>query len=59
LLSLHLHHVMLSHLSEVNNTPEKALATAREGVGLFMDEVEITLASNPDKDKDWPGRMRV
>ena len=50
---------MLSHLSEVNNTPEKALVTAREGVGLFMDEVEITLASNPEKDKDWPGRMRV
>ena len=58
-LSLHLHHVMLSHLSEVNNTPEKALTTAREGVGLFLDEVEITLASNPDKDKDWPGRIRV
>jgi hypothetical protein len=50
---------MLSHLSEVNNTPEKALKTAREGVGLFMDEVEITLASNPGKDADWPGRMRV
>jgi hypothetical protein len=50
---------MLSHLSEVNNTPEKALATAREGVGLFMDEVEITLASNPGKGQDWPGRIRI
>jgi phosphoribosyl 1,2-cyclic phosphodiesterase len=58
-LSYHLHHVMLSHLSEVNNTPEKALATAREGVGLFMDEVEITIASNPGKDADWPGRIRI
>jgi phosphoribosyl 1,2-cyclic phosphodiesterase len=58
-LSAHLHHVMLSHLSEVNNTPEKALATAREGVGLFMDEVEITLASNPGKGQDWPGRIRI
>lgn len=58
-LSGQLHHVMLSHLSEVNNTPEKALATAREGVGLFMDEVGITLASNPEKDNGWPGRIRV
>ena len=45
--------------SEVNNTPEKAMKTAREGIGLFMDEIEITLASNPDKDQHWPGRIRV
>jgi len=58
-LSQQIHTVMLSHLSEVNNTPEKAMKTAQEGIGLFMDEIEITLASNPDKDQHWPGRIRV
>ena len=36
---------------QVNNTPEKALVNAWEGVGLFMDEVEITLESNPTRTK--------
>ena len=58
-LSQHLHHVMLSHLSEVNNTPEKAMKTAQEGIGLFMDDVAITIASNPEKDQSWPGRIRL
>ncbi len=58
-LSQQLQQVMLSHLSEVNNTPEKAMKAAQEGIGLFMDEIEITLASNPDKDQQWPGRIRI
>lgn len=38
-LSQQIQKVMLSHLSEVNNTPDKAMKTAREGIGLFMDEI--------------------
>lgn len=32
---------VLAHLSEENNTPEKALATARETLGLFANDVEL------------------
>ncbi|NYT08090.1 MAG: MBL fold metallo-hydrolase, partial [Methanomicrobiales archaeon] len=51
--------IMLAHLSEVNNTPEKALATARESTGLFAGDVEITIASNPGPDPGWPRRIRL
>jgi phosphoribosyl 1,2-cyclic phosphodiesterase len=36
--------VILAHLSEVNNTPEKALASAREGLGFYVGDVEIRVA---------------
>lgn len=36
--------VILAHLSEVNNTPEKALASAREGLGFYLGGVEILVA---------------
>jgi phosphoribosyl 1,2-cyclic phosphodiesterase len=28
--------ILLAHLSEINNTPRKALATAQEGLGLYL-----------------------
>lgn len=34
----------LSHLSEINNTPAKARSSAREGLGLFADEVDLIIA---------------
>jgi phosphoribosyl 1,2-cyclic phosphodiesterase len=37
--------VILGHLSEVNNTPEKALASAREAFGFYLDGVEIIVAA--------------
>jgi phosphoribosyl 1,2-cyclic phosphodiesterase len=37
--------VILAHLSEINNTPEKARGTAREGLGLFFEEELIVVAS--------------
>lgn len=58
-LAAQLHQVMLTHLSEVNNTPEKALVSAREGAGLFIDDLLITLASNPCPGQEWPGRMSI
>jgi phosphoribosyl 1,2-cyclic phosphodiesterase len=36
--------VILAHLSEVNNTPEKALASAKGGLGFYIGDVEILVA---------------
>jgi phosphoribosyl 1,2-cyclic phosphodiesterase len=40
----HLGAVILAHLSEVNNTPEKALASAKEGLGFYIGDVEVLVA---------------
>jgi len=37
--------VILAHLSETNNTPERVSASAREGLGLFYDEINVIVAS--------------
>jgi len=37
--------VILAHLSEINNTPEKAMGTARDGLGLFYEEERVTVAT--------------
>jgi len=37
--------VILSHLSEINNTPEKARASARDGLGLFFEDTGLIVAS--------------
>ncbi|MEM2124216.1 MAG: MBL fold metallo-hydrolase, partial [Methanolinea sp.] len=58
-LCAHLHSVMLAHLSEVNNTPEKALACAREGAGLFSHGLEITVATNVGSPAGWPRGIRL
>jgi len=34
---------MLAHLSEMNNTPDKALSSVREGAGLFSSDLEVTV----------------
>jgi len=39
-----LSHVVLAHLSEENNTPEKALATAHEGMGLSAGDLQVGVA---------------
>ncbi len=49
--------VMLAHLSEVNNTPEKALSTTREGTGLFSGEIDLAVASNFGSAAGWPNRI--
>jgi len=51
--------VMLAHLSEVNNTPAKALSTAREGTGLFSGEITFAIASNPGSADGWPNRILI
>jgi len=35
--------VILGHLSEINNTPEKALASAKEGLGLYCGDVRVVV----------------
>jgi len=37
--------VILAHLSEVNNTPGKALASATEALGFYLGEVELRVAA--------------
>lgn len=39
-----LHAAMLGHLSEVNNSPERAMRSAREGLGLFPDAIDLVVA---------------
>lgn len=58
-LCTRVHMIMLAHLSEMNNTPEKALATARQSAGLFSSDLEITVASNPGNGPGWPRGIRL
>ncbi|MBR1368556.1 beta-lactamase [Methanocalculus chunghsingensis] len=44
-----LHTVILSHLSEVNNTPARAFASSQEALGLDMSYIDLYVAS-PDID---------
>jgi phosphoribosyl 1,2-cyclic phosphodiesterase len=37
--------VILAHLSEMNNTPERVMASAREGLGLFYEEKNLIIAT--------------
>jgi phosphoribosyl 1,2-cyclic phosphodiesterase len=51
--------VMLAHLSEVNNSPEKALMATREGIGLFSGEITVAVATNPGSPAGWPNSIRL
>lgn len=53
------HTIMLAHLSEMNNTPDKALSSAREGAGLFSCDLDVTVATNPGNDMGWPHGIRL
>jgi len=47
-LADHIHVAMLAHLSEINNTQERALLSALEGLGFYSDQVAVTVAEqNP------------
>ncbi|MCK9277697.1 MAG: MBL fold metallo-hydrolase [Methanoculleus sp.] len=39
-----IHMAMLAHVSEINNTPEKVLLSALEGLGFYSDQVGVTVA---------------
>ena len=40
--------VILGHLSEINNTPEKAMASAKEGLGLYCGGVRVVIGKQHD-----------
>jgi phosphoribosyl 1,2-cyclic phosphodiesterase len=40
--------IQLAHLSEINNTPAKALACAREAFGLFADRLDLSVGLQQD-----------
>jgi phosphoribosyl 1,2-cyclic phosphodiesterase len=54
-----IHEVMLAHLSEINNTPEKAMNSAQNGLGIYLDSINITIAQNPGPSNGWPGQIRI
>jgi phosphoribosyl 1,2-cyclic phosphodiesterase len=51
--------VILAHLSEINNTPERAMGSAREGLGLFYEMERVTVATQCGTKKDCPQTMRL
>jgi len=51
--------VILAHLSEMNNTPEKAIGSAREGLGLFFEERLVIVASQDGTSKESPQHFHL
>jgi phosphoribosyl 1,2-cyclic phosphodiesterase len=49
--------VILAHLSETNNTIDKAMGTAREGLGLFYETERVTVATQCGTHKDHPQHL--
>jgi phosphoribosyl 1,2-cyclic phosphodiesterase len=52
-------HVILAHLSEMNNTPEKAIGSARDGLGLFFETERVTVASQCGSHAGGPHILRL
>jgi phosphoribosyl 1,2-cyclic phosphodiesterase len=52
-------HVILAHLSEMNNTPEKAMVSAREGLGLFYEQERIVVATQSGTAAGCPQSVRL
>jgi phosphoribosyl 1,2-cyclic phosphodiesterase len=48
------HAMILAHVSEVNNTPEKVRLSARNGLGLLYDETSITIATQGGTSETCP-----
>lgn len=46
--------VILAHLSETNNTPERVTDSARGGLGLFYDEINVIVATQCGTTKACP-----
>jgi phosphoribosyl 1,2-cyclic phosphodiesterase len=51
--------VILAHLSEMNNTAEKAMLSAREGLGLFYEMERITVATQCGTSHECPQCMKL
>jgi len=46
-------------LSEMNNTPEKAKGSAREGLGLFYEEKRVIVATQTGTSPACPQCLRL
>jgi phosphoribosyl 1,2-cyclic phosphodiesterase len=51
--------VVLSHLSEINNTPDRARASARDGFGLYAEEKSLIVATQKGSTPDSPQEIRL
>ncbi|MGB8220681.1 MAG: MBL fold metallo-hydrolase [Methanoregula sp.] len=51
--------VVLSHLSEINNTPDRAWASARDGFGLYAEEKCLTVATQGGSTPATPQEIRL
>lgn len=51
--------VILAHLSETNNTPDKAMVSARNGLGLFFEKSRVVVATQCGTTDACPQRMRL
>lgn len=51
--------VVLSHLSEINNTPNRAMASARDGLGLLFEEKKPIVATQQGSAPDSPQEIRL
>ena len=51
--------VILAHLSETNNTPERVRASAREGLGLFYEEMTVIIATQCGTSNSCPQCIKL
>jgi phosphoribosyl 1,2-cyclic phosphodiesterase len=51
--------VILAHLSETNNTMERVVASARDGLGLFFEEKTVVIATQCGTSGSCPQRIRL
>ncbi|MDD1695772.1 MAG: MBL fold metallo-hydrolase, partial [Methanoregula sp.] len=51
--------VILAHLSEMNNTQERVMASAREGLGLFYEEKTVIIATQSGTSSSCPQHITL
>ncbi|MCX6689331.1 MAG: MBL fold metallo-hydrolase [Methanoregula sp.] len=49
--------IILAHLSEINNTPERVRASAREGLGLYYGEKTLMVATQEGTSEKYPQQI--
>ncbi|MCX6687585.1 MAG: MBL fold metallo-hydrolase [Methanoregula sp.] len=53
------HAIILGHVSEVNNTPEKVRTSARDGLGLLYEETSLIIATQDGTSDTCPQVMNL
>ncbi len=52
-------HIRLAHLSEVNNTPDIALKSGKTGLGLFVSDTRLSVASEIGPSPCWSDEITL